>query len=59
MRQLFANLLDLADLADVLADRDIPLVLMGAAPLRDALAGENLAYDMERTASRPGLLREG
>ncbi|NKY33391.1 cell division protein ZapE [Nocardia speluncae] len=48
--QRFANLID------VLCDRQIPLNLIAAAPLRECLSGDHLPPDIHRTASRLALL---
>ncbi|MGI5219631.1 cell division protein ZapE [Nocardia sp. CA-290969] len=45
-----------ANLVDILCDRQIPLTLIGRAPLNECLAGDQLPPDIHRTASRLALL---
>lgn len=45
-----------ANLVDVLCDRQVPLTLIGRAPLSECLAGAELPADFHRTASRLALL---
>ncbi|MFG2330836.1 cell division protein ZapE [Streptomyces sp. NPDC048604] len=47
-----------ANLVDVLCDRDVPLTLVGRTPLAEALTGDGLPADVDRTASRLSLLTE-
>ncbi|MER7462318.1 AFG1/ZapE family ATPase [Streptomyces sp. NPDC097981] len=49
-RQRFANLVDVA------CDRDIRLVLIGAAPLTALPEGQALTRDLDRTTSRLAML---
>ncbi|MEU8527400.1 cell division protein ZapE [Streptomyces sp. NPDC048629] len=47
-----------ANLVDVLCDRDVELTLIGRTSLADALTGEGLPTDIDRTASRLSLLAQ-
>ncbi|HEY9368644.1 cell division protein ZapE [Streptomyces sp.] len=47
-----------ANLVDVLCDRDVHLTLVGRTALADALSGDGLPTDIDRTASRLSLLAE-
>lgn len=47
-----------ANLVDVLCDRNVHLTLIGRTSLAEALAGDGLPTDVDRTASRLALLTE-
>ncbi|MER7950490.1 cell division protein ZapE [Streptomyces sp. NPDC096079] len=47
-----------ANLVDVLCDRDVHLTLIGRTSLAEALGGDGLPTDIDRTASRLSLLTE-